>query len=104
MLSLRLTDTELPPPSNVAGGFLWSNNAHISNVNECLESGYYVASHNSKGLPVEVGECPLIVFKISAQSAVQFIAYNNELYVRIYWTGSFLGWRKFIGTGVLEQK
>ena len=60
-----------------------------------MESGYYVASHNSKGLPVEVGECPLIVFKISAQSAVQFIAYKNELYVRIYWTGSFLGWRKF---------
>ena len=41
MLSLRLTDTELPPPSNVAGGLPYSGYIDKNNFNTSKTPGLY---------------------------------------------------------------
>ena len=82
MLSLRLTDTELPPPSNVAGGLATKTVAN-TNADDLKEQGTY---HLTNGCTPEyvfiivlnIGTYILQIKTTDGGSSLQIRSFNNK--------------------------
>ena len=63
---------------------------------KCISTGFYMTTNSTTGLPLGVGEAPMLVFAINSENAVQAVIHHDNLYFRLYWHGKFLDWIKFV--------
>ena len=79
----------------VAGEFT-GNKAVVMDAEKCISTGFYMTANSTVGLPLGVGEAPMLVFAINSKNAVQAVIHHDNLYLRLYWHGKILDWIKFV--------
>ena len=79
----------------VAGEFT-GNKAVVMDAEKCISTGFYMTANSTVGLPLGVGEAPMLVFAINSKNAVQAVIHHDNLYLRLYWHGKILNWIKFV--------
>ena len=78
----------------VAGEFLKKGKL-ILDLNQNIDTGFYVVANNAIGLPESVTSCPLLVFKVEQESAVQLLFLGRNIYSRLFWRNKFQNWNIF---------
>ena len=80
----------------VGAGEFTGNKAVVMDAEKCISTGFYMTANSTVGLPLGVGEAPMLVFAINSKNAVQAVIHHDNLYLRLYWHGKILNWIKFV--------